>query len=146
MKKLISILLFSMLSLVVFCQAVPADTAPGDTLLINNLFDAVKQIFSYVNWVFLIIFIVVTWLINDVTDAENCAQWLTWFSKIPKVIRVLIFGVLQIMFFAWAFEATARIELFKLMLSLLFSMVVYKIGINKFLKAISTRLFGLKFE
>ena len=145
MKKFISILLLSMLSLVVFCQAVPAESAPGDALLINNLFDAVKQILSYVNWVFLLIFIVVTWLINDVTDAENAALWLTWFSKIPKVIRVLVFGILQILFFAWAFKATDRLELFKLVLSLLFSMVAYKIGINKILKAISTRLFGLKF-
>lgn len=118
----------------------------GEMIAVNNLLEGFKIIFSYINWVFLIIFIVVAWLINDITDAKNIASWLLWLKPIPKAIRALIVGILLIILFTWVFKLKTPFEIFKLIISLLFSMVVFKIGIDKVLKAISTRLFGLKFE
>ncbi|MDD5358564.1 MAG: hypothetical protein PHX80_05415 [Candidatus Nanoarchaeia archaeon] len=100
---------------------------------------------SLVNWLYILIFMLLAYLINDFTDATNVANWLTWLSKIPKAIRSLIIGLLLIIVFAWAFGLPSRFDVFRMLLSLLMAMVIYKFGIDKAFKWISTR-FGLKFD
>jgi hypothetical protein len=86
----------------------------------------------------------VTWLLNDTSEATNTLT-VTWFTKIPKAVRALILGFVCILVFAWVNQTASREEVFKLLLSLLIAMVIFKFGIDKILRFISKCL-GLKFE
>lgn len=143
MKTLLTfiVILFSM----GFCMAI--DNLPPDIKqsLFDNLQVGLQSFLGMINWLYVIVFIIISWLINDATDAENKFMWLSWYGKIPKVLRSLVFGILLIGIFYWAFNYTTRIEVINMLFSLLASMILYKFGIDKILRFISERL-GLKFE
>jgi hypothetical protein len=106
--------------------------------------DSIKLLVSSVNWLFVIVFMLVTWLLNDTSEATNTLT-VTWFTKIPKAVRALILGFVCILVFAWVNQTASREEVFKLLLRLLIAMVIFKFGIDKILRFISKCL-GLKFE
>jgi len=136
------------LSLVFVCFGLSAQTiAPTEieSFSIASITEAAKLFVSYINWVYVLVFMLATWLINDTADASNVGNWLAWFSKISRSARSLIVGVLLILLFAWAFNLTGRMEVFKMILSLILAMVIYKFGINKIFAWLSARL-GFKFE
>ena len=143
MKRFIISLLLVCCYTVAFCQS--PDASPVEAFSINSISEAVKLFVSYINWVFVLVFMLATWLINDPTDATNAAKWLTWLSFISRSVRSLIVGLLLIILFVWVFKYTGRLEIFKMFLSLLLGMVIYKFGINKIFAWLSARL-GFKFE
>jgi len=122
------------------------ETMPQD--LQQSFFDSLQvgimAFLNMLNWLYVVVFIIVSWLINDATDADNKFYWLRWYSLVPKIIRSLISGLLLIVLFYWAFNYHTRIEVVNMIFSLLFSMVLYKFGIDRILRFISERL-GLKF-
>ncbi len=115
-----------------------------ESFSLSIIIDSLKQLIVSVNWLFVIVFMLVTWLVNDTSEAINTNSP-NWFNKIPKVIRALFIGILGIILFAWSNQVQSRSEIFKLILSLLMAMVIFKFGINKILRYLSTRI-GLKFE
>lgn len=115
-----------------------------ESFSLSIIIDSLKQLIVSVNWLFVIVFMLVTWLVNDTSEAINTNSP-NWFNKIPKVIRALFIGILGIIIFAWTNQVQSRSEIFKLILSLLMAMVIFKFGINKILRYLSTRI-GLKFE
>jgi Mn2+/Fe2+ NRAMP family transporter len=142
MKTLIFIFLCLLTGIAIFAQTTTPDV---QTITLATIGEAFKQFISYINWLFVLIFMLSTWLINDTADATNFGLAFNWLNKIPKALRTLIIGFNVLILFAWTFGLHTKIEVFKLVLSLLISMVIYKFGINKIFNWISQR-FGLKFE
>jgi len=110
----------------------------------ENVIGGFSDLVKLLNYLFIAIFIVSAWLINDTADAENAVKWMNWWSKVPKILRSLIIGAVWIVIFIWVFRYTAREEIFGLILSLLASMVIYKVGIDKLLRWLSVKS-GMKF-
>lgn len=127
-----------------FCMAV--DNLPPD--IQQSFFESLQigfQLFlGMINWLYVVVFIIVSWLVNDATEAENKFEWLAWYSKVPKVLRSLFSGLILMAVFYWAFSYSTRIEVVNMLFSLLLSMVLYKFGIDRILRFISERV-GLKF-
>jgi hypothetical protein len=140
-----SFLLISILLLSISLFAQTPVNSEVEAFSIASITDAVKIFVGYINWVYVLVFMLATWLINDTVDASNVLTWLDWFNDVPRSIRSLIVGILLILLFMWAFKFTGRLEIFKMFLSLLLGMVIYKFGINKIFAWLSARL-GFKFE
>ncbi len=141
MKKLFLLIAVLLISIAIF----PQGNTSVDSFTFSTITEALKELISLLNWTYILVFMLATWLINDPTDAVNAADWLTWLSKIPKAIRSFIIGIILIVIFAWAFGLPSRFDVFRMLLSLLVAMVIYKFGIGRAFKWISTR-FGLKFD
>lgn len=108
--------------------------------------EGAKLFLSFLNFIYIIVFILTAWLINDSIEATNkSTKWLDRFKKIPKVIRSLIVGILWGIFFYWGFKYNTRLDVVALVFSMLFAMALYKLGINRIFQFISTKWIGLKF-
>lgn len=113
--------------------------------LIQQLTEGFQLLWTFINVVFVIVFILLSWLTNDSAEANNAVSWMTWYDKIPKVLRTLGFGVLLAILFAWTFRYNERLDVFKMLMSIMTGMIVYKIGIDKALRWISKKVFGWEF-
>jgi hypothetical protein len=113
--------------------------------LVSNVKDGFLTFILFVNWLYMTVFILSAWLINDVSDAVNpSTKWMNWFNKIPKILRSIIIGIVWAIVFYWGFEYESRIEVMEMVFSMLLGMVLYRIGINKVLKWISINVLKLK--
>lgn len=144
MKSLIFCFLLLLCTGMVAFSQVP-ETSEVEAFSIASITDAVKIFVSYINWVYVLVFMLVTWLINDSVDASNVVTWLNWLNNVPRALRSAIIGGFLIILFMWVFKFTGRVEIFKMLLSLLLAMVIFKFGINKIFSWLSNRL-GFKFE
>lgn len=106
----------------------------------NNLTDALLQYMNSLNVIFIITFILVTWLVNTTIDAKNFATKLNFFQKIPKILRVLFLAMILGAIFILLGDYRSKDEIFALFLSVVTSMVIWKIGIDKIFKIIVGKL------
>lgn len=136
--------LITSILLLLCLPAIGQELKTVESFSISAIVDSIKLLVASVNWLFVIVFILTAWLVNDTSEATNTVT-ATWFTKIPKSVRALVIGLLCVVLFAWVNQTHSREEIFKLIISLLLSMVIYKFGIKKVLRFISTRV-GLKFE
>ena len=79
----------------------------------NSFWQAVIEVIHFVNWIYLIIFILSTWLLNDLFDSKNKktakVKFLNFISKKQrKSIRALIVGIFLVLVFYWAIEYTTK--------------------------------------
>ena len=111
-----------------------------------SFWKAIKAFIYFIYWLFVVVFILLAWLINDTAAAKNKLTWFSWFDKIPKTLRSLGIGLLLAALFYWGFGYSGRTEVMSLIFSVIVTMVIYKIGIDKVLKWISKRFFGINFE
>jgi len=108
-----------------------------------SFWKAIKSFIYFINWLFVVVFILLAWLINDTAEAKNKATWFSWFDKIPKTLRSLAIGLLLAALFYWGFGYSSRTEVMSLIFSVIVTMVIYKIGVDKVLRWISKRFFGI---
>lgn len=142
MKKQILLLILIVLScLPIFAQG----NLEAETFTFSAITEAVKIFVMSVNWLYVLSFMLLSWLVNDGTEAQNATTFLNFLSHISKTTRTLIVGTLLILVFSYFFSYNTRSDVFKMLLSLLLSMVIYKLGINKVFAFISSRI-GFKFE
>lgn len=114
--------------------------------IIQHIKDGTLSFLDLINWLYIVIFVIIAWLINDTSEATNTGIWLNWFAKIPKGLRTFIIGLLLAMAFYWMFSYNTRLDVFGLFCSLIFGMVVYKIGIDQIFAYISSNWLKLKFN
>lgn len=105
-----------------------------ENLFLNNLLEGLRQFFEAANWVFIVCFMLLTWLFNSYTDSDKKAGWLTFLSKIPKAVRTLILGIVLAWIFAWLFDLKTKEQFSSLFFSIIIAMVIWKIGIDKMFK------------
>jgi hypothetical protein len=116
-----------------------------DQTIMDKIKAGVMDFLKYVNWLFLVVFIGLSWLINDTAEATNVAGWFSWWAKIPKIIRTLIAGIVQIGVFYFLFQYNSIAEVRDMVFALFAGMLIYKFGIDKFLRWVSTFIFKMDF-
>jgi len=80
----------------------------------------------------MVVFMLVTWLINFGSQHPTQAQWLNWITKIPQTLFVLIFGFLLAILYAYLNDLRAKTDISGLLYAIILGMVIYKLGLNKF--------------
>jgi len=124
---------------------VPAVGGEVDQTIMDKIKAGVMDFLGYINWLFLVVFIGVSWLTNDTAEATNFAGWFSWWAKIPKIIRTLIAGVVQMGVFYWLFDYNSKAEVRDMVFALFGGLLIYKFGLDKFLRWVSTFLFKMDF-
>lgn len=122
------------------------DTDAGSTAqqsVISAAQDGFKTFLGRIEWIYLIIFVVLAWLVNDFADAANMGKWLDWLTKIPKGLRTFLLGLVLMPIVGYFNHSAVRDEYFNLLISLIFGMVLYKLGLNYLFGIISTKVFGI---
>lgn len=121
-------------------SVIPSDPQQS---MISAAAEGFKTFLARIDWIYLIIFVVIAWLVNDFADAANLGKWLNWLQKWPKALRTFALGVILIPIVAYFNYSTVRDEYFNLVISLVFGMVLYKMGLNYIFEIISSRVFGI---
>jgi len=144
MKRLLALTAVLLISLVSLAQT---DSTATDIqgLTISKIWGGIVTFWSYLNWVFIVAFIIVSGIFNMYVSAENKAPKLDWFRKVPMAIWVLCIGVIMACIFIFSYEIVGKADITGLLWSIIFSMGIYKLGIDKLIKWLATR-FGLKFN
>lgn len=144
MKKLLALTAVLLISLVSLAQT---DSTATDLqgLTISKIWGGIVTFWGYLNWVFIVAFIIVSGIFNMYVSAENKALKLNWFRKVPMAIWVLCIGVIMACIFIFSYEIVGKADITGLLWSIIFSMGIYKLGIDKLIKWLATR-FGLKFN
>lgn len=126
----------------------PEAVTPKEDLeksIVEHFVAAGKDFLQYIDWLFMIVFIIITWLTSKSASATNMASWLNWLAKVPNLLIALGIGLILTVIFYYLFDYSGKEGIRTMLMSLLFSLVVYKIGIDKFLKWLFGKI-GLKFE
>lgn len=144
MKKLLALTAVLLISLVSLAQT---DSTATDLqgLTISKIWGGIVTFWSYLNWVFIVAFIIVSGIFNMYVSAENKALKLNWFRKVPMAIWVLCIGVIMACIFIFSYEIVGKADITGLLWSIIFSMGIYKLGIDKLINWIAIK-FGLKFN
>lgn len=103
-----------------------------ETTFIEQIWAGVKLFFQNVNWLYVVVFIVIAWLLNEGTESVSGFKWLNWLQKISKAWRTFLGGLILAIFFAYVYDLNAKVDFASLIYSLLVSMVIWKLGINAF--------------
>ena len=122
---------------------------PGSDIeqsIIDKVVSALYAFIDYVNWLYLIAFMLLTWIIGDFSRADNRAKWLNFIGKIPKLLFAFIIGIILVLVFYWGFDYHGKQDVMKMMFSILTALVIYKIGIDKVFAWLSKNLFKLNIE
>jgi hypothetical protein len=101
-----------------------------EATFIAQLWSGIEAFFTSINWLFVVIFIIIMWLMNEGTDSKNTFSWLDWLQPIPKAWRTFIGGLLLATVFAFFYDIKAKADYAGLLYSVLIGMVIWKLGIN----------------
>ena len=146
MKKIIYFILFMLIGICAFSQTDTTSTT-GDIqgLTLKSIWQGVVVFWSYLNWVYIVAFIIFSGIFNMYVSAENKAVWLNWFRKVPMAIWVIVIGIALALVFITVFDVNTKKGIAGLFFSLFISMGIYKIGIDKFIRWVAGKLgFQLK--
>ena len=61
---------------------------------LSKIWEGVKEFWSFLNWLFIVAFIVVSAVFNMYVSAENKGASLNWFRKVPMAVWVLLIGLI----------------------------------------------------
>ena len=107
-----------------------------EELFYTKLWEAVQLFFDGIHWLFVLVFMIITWLVLEVT-AKLLKQ-----KKLDKwVITVAVFalGLILSSLYAYVYDLQNKVDIANLFYSVLMGMVIYKVGIDRLLALIKTR-------
>jgi len=144
MKKLLALTAVLLISLVSLAQT---DSTATDIhgLTISKIWGGIVTFWSYLNWVFIVAFIIVSGIFNMYVSADNKAPKLNFFRKVPMAIWVLCIGVIMACIFIFSYEIVGKADITGLLWSIIFSMGIYKLGIDKLIRWVAGK-FGFKLQ
>ena len=145
MKKLLTFLAIMAIGIIVFAQDTSNVSKDIQSLTVSKIWEGVVTFWSYLNWVFIVAFIIFSGIFNMYVSAENKAGWLNWFRKVPMAIWVCLIGIMLALIFIFIFDITSKRDIAGLFFSIVFSMGIYKMGIDKFINWLATK-FGLQLK
>ena len=70
---------------------------------------------------------------------------MNWFRKVPMAVWVLCIGIIMGGIFVFSYDVATKQDITGLLWSIIFSMGIYKLGIDKFIKWLASKL-GFSFE
>ena len=109
---------------------------------LSNIWEAVKAFIASVNLMFMLIFMIITWLINAGASHPTKAKSLTWITKVHPALFPLILGFILAVGYAYLNDMRTKAEIAGLLYGVLLGMVIWKIGINKFEAWLNKKLFN----
>lgn len=116
-----------------------------ETDVIADIKAAIMTIIGYIDWVLMITFLAICWLTLPLSEGTNIAKWFDWWAKIPKLLQSLIIGIVVTCIFWFLFDYSGKAGLITAFFTLLLDLVLYRIGIDKAIKWIFSKL-GVKFD
>ena len=105
-----------------------------EELFFTKIWEAVKLFFENIDWLFVLLFMLITWLLLEGITS------ITKLNKAITTICVLVIGVILASLYAYIYDRGGKLEFANLFYSVLMGMVLYKIGIDKLLEAIKNKL------
>jgi hypothetical protein len=112
---------------------------------ISAFWNELQSFAGYINWHFMLVFMIAAWLMNDMAEAENVPV-LGWWSRIGKYWRTLYIGILLIPLFYWGFRYHDRMDIMKMLFAILMGLAAYRFGIGRIFRIISQYIFRMRFE
>lgn len=112
--------------------------------LIQLITDAGTTFLHSVNWLFVAVFTLLTWLLNEGADHPTSFKWLNWLQNISKPVRALIFGLLLAIPFAWLYDCKTKEDISGLIYAIFIGMAVWKMGIDKVVNWVKEYILKLK--
>lgn len=113
---------------------------------IDQLWAGVQLWFANINWMFVPIFIIVTWLFNEGTDSQKTLKWLNWLQKIGRTWRVLIGGIILGIPYCWIYNLNNKEEIVGVIYAILVGMIMWKMGIDTVFEWIKKKFWPSKNE
>lgn len=115
-----------------------------ETTVIDEIWAAIMTIIGYIDWVLMVTFLAICWLTLPLSEGTNIASWFNWWAKIPKLLQSLVVGILTTCAFWFMFDYSGKAGIITAFFTLLLDMILYRIGIDKAIKWIFSKL-GVKF-
>lgn len=105
-----------------------------EELFISKFWDAVKEFFDSINWLFMLIFMIITWLVNASLQLKKLEDRTlqSWF--------VLVIGVGLAILYAYLYDIWDKPGIAGLLYGILAGMVIWKLGISKFEEFIKNKI------
>jgi len=98
--------------------------------IIQSITSSFGEVLHLINWIFVVVTILLSWLVNELVQKFTMPKWLRWFKNL-NAWRALTIGTFILMpLFAYFGRFTVREEYFGLFISLMVSMIIYAIGIK----------------
>lgn len=94
------------------------------------LIDGLISFFKSVDWKFVGLFVIFTWLINEGADSSVSFRWLNWLKVIPKGWRVFVTGILLALSYGYIYDIMGKVNYANLFYSILTGMVAWKLGVS----------------
>lgn len=115
-----------------------------EELFTQQLWGGVKLFFDNVDWLFMVVFMLSTSLINFGVEHPSKFQWLNWLQNtISQTLFVFIWGCLLAAGYSYLEGVKTKPEIAGLIYSILLGMVIWKLGINKIEDYLKSK-FGIK--
>jgi uncharacterized membrane protein len=98
-----------------------------EELFIVKFWDAVKEFMDSINWLFMLLFMIITWLVNagaNIKKLKDDKTYQAWFVLALGVVLSILYGYLN--------DITTKEGITGLLFAIIAGMVVWKLGISKF--------------
>jgi hypothetical protein len=109
--------------------------------LLELMKDGFLEVFNKANWIFVAIFVILTWLLNIGTDHPSNFKWLNWMQKISKPIRAFFFGLLLSVPFVWLYGLATKTDYAGILYGIFIGMGIWKLGPDWVFKIIIKKFF-----
>lgn len=123
-----------------------------EELVVSKLWEGIVEWFSLIDWVFVIVFMFITWIFTDFTKVPKTHSDKIWWVKfvknldtyVPLTIRVFVLGIIVAWFYAVMNDYSTKQEINGLIYGVVAAMILYKVYLNKWMKKGSELLKGTK--
>jgi hypothetical protein len=105
-----------------------------EELFITQVWEAIKELFGSIDWFFVVIFMLLTWLVVEFINPKE-GQW----KKSIVTLVVAIFGILMASLYAFVYNVSGKSDIADLFYSVMMGMIIYKIGIYKVAEYIKSK-------
>jgi len=103
-----------------------------EDLFITQILEGFKAFLMSIDWLFMVVFMLVTWLFNAGAKHPTKAKPLNFVQKIHPALFPLLLGVIIAIGYAYLRGFKTKDEIASLLYAIIFGMVIWKLGFNKF--------------
>ena len=108
-----------------------------EELFFTKVWEAIKVFAESIDWFFLLLFIIITW---QILEGIKYAMKKWKLSKAITTSFVFVLGVLLAIGYAYVYGIEGKSEIADLFYSILFGMILYKVGIDKIFSWMKNKL------
>jgi len=128
MKKHIILILLFAIAIISFAAGEQQELGSIESGFKDVLISGFESFWEMINGLFVVVYIILCAIIMDFSKSEDKAKKLNWFSKFHFILQGLFLSIPLMLLFIWGFELYSRIEIVKLVFSVILSLGIFKIG------------------